>query len=179
MAKIVPPPVISFSARCVKSSSDQHDTSIAVRKPSRGQSVTRPSSACRGANAMECTRIEPPPLRGDHLEQRIGLRRLADLQRQQQRRIDRQSQWLDIGPCLVVEKVIAISAPDRCIASAHPHAIERSLATPTINALCPFRIEEWLTSGGKLCTSVSGSLLRRSCVERPPQGWQRRRTHGE
>src|SRR5215469_3535750 len=47
--------------------------------------------------------IEPPPLRRDRVEQRIGLRRVAELQRQQQRRSDCRGQWLDMGPCLVIE----------------------------------------------------------------------------
>src|SRR6266404_6591502 len=61
MAKIVHPPVISVSARRVKSRKDQHETSIAVRMSSRGQSVTRPASASRGAKAIEWTRMSRRP----------------------------------------------------------------------------------------------------------------------
>ena len=61
MVTIVPPSRISGSARRARSRKDQQETSIAVRKPSRGQSVTRPCSASFGAKAMEWTRTSSRP----------------------------------------------------------------------------------------------------------------------
>jgi hypothetical protein len=52
------------------------------------------------------------------------------------------------GRAFSLRYVIAISAPARCIACAQPHAIERSLATPTISAFWPSRIKVRASSGG-------------------------------
>ena len=104
MVIIVPPSVISGSARRARSRNDQQDTSIAVRNPSRGQSVTRPASASRGAKAMEWTRMSSRPhLAAIAANSASACAGVAHLQRQEQRRIDRLRQRLDIGPRLVVQ----------------------------------------------------------------------------
>ncbi|MNX64887.1 hypothetical protein D3C86_959260 [compost metagenome] len=61
MQKRVPPFAIKGSASLAMRMKDQHDTSIACRKPAREQSVTRPRRSSRGAKAIECSTKSSPP----------------------------------------------------------------------------------------------------------------------
>jgi hypothetical protein len=61
MVNSVPPLRISGSARCAMRMNDQQETSMVVKKPSRGASTTRPCSVSLGENAMECTTKSSSP----------------------------------------------------------------------------------------------------------------------
>ena len=73
----------------------------------------------------------------DRLEQRIDLGLVAHLERQQSGASTSRASGSTKGSAFSFRYVIAISAPARRIAWAHPQAIERSLATPTMSAFIP------------------------------------------
>src|SRR5437899_4817210 len=58
---------------------------------------------------------------------------------------------------------MAISAPDRCIASAQPQAIERSFATPIISAFWPLRIGACV--GWEACCGISLASPSAECCD--------------
>ena len=66
------------------------DTSIASRKPSREQSTTRPCRSARGAKAIEWrAKSSRPQRRFDLLEHRLELALDLDVERHQDRRLER------------------------------------------------------------------------------------------
>src|SRR5262249_27348670 len=90
---------------------------------------------CRGNGMHEKVKATPSPLQA--LEDRLHLAGILDVQRQDDRGIDLAGQRLDILSGLLVDEVIASSAPSARHASARPQAIARSSAWPTIRPRLP------------------------------------------
>ena len=83
---------------------DQQETSIVLRKPSRPTSTTRPCSVSFGENAIECSRKSSwPHSFVDPLEHLLHLPFDHDVERHEDRRLQRLGERLDMLPGAVVQ----------------------------------------------------------------------------